>query len=528
MKIVDRYGNPMNVSADELTDEVTAPSVTGVRSILPTWTTRAVTPDQMAATLREAETPGHGASRNYLELAERIEENYTHYAGVLGTRKRAVSGIPIRVEPADDSAQAQADADLVEAAVTKGALIDALFDILDAVGKGFSATEIIWETSASQWMPQRLEYRLPQWFDYDRVDGRTLLVRTDQADQREHGEQGAGGWSRLPPYKMIVHQVSAKSGLPIRGGLARIAAWPFLFHAFSLKDWVRFLEAYGLPMRVGRFGPGASKEDKQVLWRAVRNIAGDAAAIIPESMQLEFISDQGISGRSEIFLDLLRYLDSQVSIATVGQTLTSQEGDSGSYALGQVHNLVREDIEDEDGRALAATLHRDLVIPLVTLNNGPRTAYPKVIIKRERTAEISVIADAVAKLVPQGLRVKQEEIRNRLGLTAPADDDDVLSGGGSDPARFAGPAPALLRQQPPSTDPLIAALDAIDAADWQTLATPFIKPILDRAAADPESLVADLGALYPELDTTALEEQLARVIFVGDIVGRLSDGSARS
>ena len=123
--------------------------------------------------------------------------------------------------------------------------------------------------------------------------------------------------------------------------------------------------------------------------------------------------------------------------------------------------------------------------------------------------------------------MKQEEIRNRLGLTAPADDDDVLSGGGSDPARFGSLRTALLRQQPPEADnPLMAALDAIDGKDWQALTEPLIRPILIRAIAEPESLLADLAELYPELDTGALEEQLARIIFVADTIGQLDRGTA--
>ena len=523
-RIVDRYGNRLDISEAELLTEATGPTITGVRSILPTWTTRSVTPGQMAAALREAESPGHGAARDYLELAERMEETYLHYSGVLATRKRAVSGIPVRVEPADDSARALADATAAQALFERDTITDELFDVLDAIGKGFSATEILWEMSERQWLPRALKQRLPQWFDYDPHDGETLMVRTDADD--------GGGWEPLKPFKMIVHRVAAKSGLPIRGGLARIAAWAWLYQAFALRDWVRFVEGYGLPLRIGRFGPGASADDRKVLWRAVRDIAGDAAAIIPESMQIEFVTENSLTGRSEIFRDLITYLDSQVSIAVVGQTLTTQQGDSGSYALGQVHNLVREDIEDADGQALATTLRNQLVVPFITLNHGPRERYPRVIIKRERAAEIGVFADALARLVPVGLRVRQEDVRNRLGIAAPAEGDEVLGAPipGSTPMAMPDTAPAqtrsqrrgaMFRQMPPANDPMAAALDAIDAGDWQALAEPLIRPVLNRARRDPAALMGDLAGLYPELDARALERQLTQIVFVADALVRM-------
>jgi phage gp29-like protein len=49
-------------------------------------------------------------------------------------------------------------------------LTDEIFDILDCLGKGYSFTEIIWDTSTGQWMPLRLEWRDPRWFRFDRND----------------------------------------------------------------------------------------------------------------------------------------------------------------------------------------------------------------------------------------------------------------------------------------------------------------------------------------------------------------------
>lgn len=38
-------------------------------------------------------------------------------------------------------------------------------------------------------------------------------------------------------------------------------------------------------LRIGKWGTGASEEDKKTLFRAVSNIAGDMAAVIPDTMQ---------------------------------------------------------------------------------------------------------------------------------------------------------------------------------------------------------------------------------------------------
>src|SRR5690606_27887558 len=141
------------------------------------------------------------------------------------------------------------------------------FDILDALGKGFSATEIIWETSEKQWMPKALKWRDPTWFDFDPNDRETILLKDVTGNQP------------LKPFSWIVHNAKVKSGLPIRGGIARGVTWAFLFKSFTMKDWAIFCEAYGQPLRLGKYGEGASQADKDILLRAVSNIGVDYAAI---------------------------------------------------------------------------------------------------------------------------------------------------------------------------------------------------------------------------------------------------------
>ena len=204
-----------------------------------------------------------------------------------------------------------------------------------------------------------------------------------------------------------------------------------------------------------------------------------AAAIVPEGMDIEFVSDSTVRGRSEIHLDLVRHIDAQISIAVLGQTLTTQQGDSGSYALGAVHNLVRQDIEASDARQLAQTLRRDLVVPIVRLNHGPRRQYPSVLIRRESAADVGILAQALERLVPLGLPVRADEVRARLGLEAPAHDDETLAP--PEPAPATALTQALARTNHANQDPIDLALtQTLDG--WRPLMEPMVQPI--RAAAE--------------------------------------------
>src|SRR3546814_13929167 len=71
--------------------------------------------------------------------------------------------------------------------------ISELFDILDAIGKGYSVTEIVWKLGDT-WLPEKLKYRDPRSFEFDQVSGAELLLRGDD-----------GIPTQLHPPKYIVH-----------------------------------------------------------------------------------------------------------------------------------------------------------------------------------------------------------------------------------------------------------------------------------------------------------------------------------
>ena len=39
----------------------------------------------------------------------------------------------------------------------------------------------------------------------------------------------------------------------------RIVSWMYLFKNYTVKDWVSFCEVYGMPLRIGKYDPGASE-----------------------------------------------------------------------------------------------------------------------------------------------------------------------------------------------------------------------------------------------------------------------------
>ncbi len=143
---------------------------------------------------------------------------------------------------------------------------------------------------------------------------------------------------------------------------------------------------------MGKYHAGASADEKRALLRAVANISRDAAAIIPQGMEMEFI--QGKGGGEDIHEKLARYMDQTISKLVLGQTATT-DAIAGGHAVGQEHNDVRGDIERSDARQLAACINNHLVKPIVLLNYGDQAAYPCVRIGRAEQTNVPQLTDAL-------------------------------------------------------------------------------------------------------------------------------------
>lgn len=465
----------------------------------------------------------------YLELAEDMEERFPQYSSTLSTRKRAVARMPVTVTPAGESKEDLAEAALVEQVLESAAFRTAKIDMLDAIGKSFSATEMIWDLSARPLAPVQFKHRDPRFFKFDRDDPERLVLRAD------------GGQEELWPNSWIVHRAKAKSGLPIRGGLARLVAWPFLFHSFNGKDWAVFAEAFGQPLRVGKYDAGASPADVATLLEALRSVGTDYAAAIPQAMEVEFVKAE-IGSSTDLYERRADWLDRQVSKIVLGQTGTTDSSEGSGYAQAKVHDGVREDIADSDAEQLAATISEQVVQPLIDLNfpARKRAGYPMVTIGRPEEEDIAALVDNVVKLVPLGLPVSIAEIQEKIGTSPPKAGEELLKPRAAPQPDPANPLPGQPGKVPPTTRekqvPAATRIDQLDAIEasiedilgdggWEPLLGGLVEDVRSRllAAQSVEEARAAIAAAVEGMDVAQLTDLLANAAFSAHLAGELDE-----
>ena len=174
-----------------LTQRVAEPGLTSVRAAWASSVASGLTPVRLSGILAAA---AEGSIHDYLVLAEEMEERDHHYASVLGIRKRAISGVLPTVKEASDSAKDQEIAKAVTEDIAEHiGFSDLIEDMLDALGKGFSQTEIVWSKNKRSWTIAEFVHRDPRFFVFDRDTGREVRL----VDEAGHDRRRRAGLCKV-------------------------------------------------------------------------------------------------------------------------------------------------------------------------------------------------------------------------------------------------------------------------------------------------------------------------------------------
>ena len=480
-----------------------------------------ITPQKMRSLFEDAESGDITAQH---ELFTDIEERDSDIAANLGTRKRALLTLDWRITPPRNATPAEDK--LAEAAyeLVDGlpAFDDLVIDLMDAVGHGFAALEIEWALSDGLFMPVALTHRPQSWFCWSKDD--ELLLKSPASQEGEP----------LWPLGWLVHSHKSRSVQQARNGLFRSLAWLYMFKHYAVHDFAEFLELYGMPIRIGKYGAGATKEEKNTLLRAVAEIGHNAAGIMPEGMEIELHNAAaGMTSAGNPFLQMADWCEKSAARLILGQTPTGgADGRSSTHALGKVHNEVRRDLLVSDAKQIAQTISRQLILPWLQINypaTDPARA-PKFEFDTRETADIAVLAEAVPKLVDVGVQIPEGWVRDKLTIPEAAEGEAVLARAVADNPVNREALAALAAQRPSErraakqTQAVLddALADALEVPDFNTQLNPVIRQAVAALAAceSYEEADAALAALYPNLDNKALRTYMEQALFVSDLLGQ--------
>lgn len=523
-QIIDIYGNPLNSPA-ELREPQTSRTGNALRPMAD-YPVRGLTPKKLAGMLRDADTGNLAAQ---CDLFEEMEERDAHLMAEMGKRKRALLTLDYSIVPPNnaDATEKKNTAWLQEIVGDMEDLDQMILDMADAIGKAFSFLELEWGNIGTTWFP-KAHWREQGWFMHPFNEPHNIrLVSSD------------GQGEALQPFGWIRHIHKAKSGYVSRSALSRVLTWPFLFKNYGIRDLAELLEIFGIPIRLGKYPVGSTKEEKNTLLQALVNMGHNSAGIIPDGMEVEF---KEAAAASHIpHLSLVEWCERSMSKAILGGTLTSQaDGKSSTNALGNVHNEVRTDLRNGDIKLVANTLKRDLLYPLLALNGrapvDPRRT-PSIVFDTQEAEDLQQYATALPKLAASGLRIPVNWAHDKLRIPLAKDGEEIMRL--SPPQAKASPAaPATAAasrvaacghdhsDDPPDN---IDHLTALGMAGWMPAMEEAINPLtvaLNRALEEGRTLEQfrdELPELLLQMDFTPLADPLAKAAFMARLAGEAGE-----
>ena len=145
-----------------------------------------------------------------------------------------------------------------------------------------------------------------------------------------------------------------------------IYAYPVIQQLKILEEkLIYFLQAFVVPSIVATLKAEGNVDEETLntkaaeLTETLSQLDTHGVVVITDAIEIEPLNT---SGSSRDFKEALTYYDEQLSKIILGQTLTSGQGNVGSYALGKVHYQVREDLVRLDRKQLVRNLNAILSV----------------------------------------------------------------------------------------------------------------------------------------------------------------------
>ena len=412
--LLDQFGRQIK-SNKPILEEI---AVQGVRDRYDSYPSQGLTPGRLSTIFREADQGNIGRQA---ELFGEMEEKDLHLGGILQTRKLAVAGLSWDILPASESAE---DKKIADAATEMLQYVenfeDTILDMLDAVGKGFSVSEIMWEISEGQVWMRETAWVHPKRFTFTRPDG--LL----QKEPKLLTDAASIWGEELIPNKFILHKYRARSGATPRGGLLRPCAYMYLFKNYDIKDWVIFNELFAVPMRIGKYKPEAGQAEKDALKQAVFNLGVDAAAVISDNTLIELMESK-LRGDAGTFTALAEFCDKAMSKGVLGHT-GSAESTAGKLGGEEASENVRQDLVESDSKAVMKSVKFKILAPWVLFNYGPGKGVPVFQLHFETEEDLEKAARVYGILVKDaGFEgIPESHIHDRFGIPEPTKGEKTL------------------------------------------------------------------------------------------------------
>jgi phage gp29-like protein len=391
----------------------------------------------------------------YVDALCELLEGDAHTSGVLRSIYGEIAGLDATIQAAhvDESTGLQEQADAISDATsivlrTPGwrAMI---YGLLWGHFFGASCREVVWRRTESAWTPDRFGYIHSRRIDY--VDNFKPVLRLSNVYTSSLEFEDF-------PAKFVLFEPSVTGDYRTREGVGRDVIYWMAFKRFGVRELLGYMERFGKPFPVASWSTSdngnprpADSSEITTAKSLVKDIGRGTqpGAALPDSIQLELVNSLGDTAKTDtIHTTLIELCNTEINKALLSSTLTTDVGDSGSRALGSVHEQIRATIVNNLVKQLDECVTNQLVYWFVLLNFGEFAAKnlcPRYVTVSNDNRDRLELSEQLERLISIGLPVSIADVRETFGWREPADENDTL---GPPP-----PKPVVVPAQTPEPSP---------------------------------------------------------------------------
>lgn len=451
------------------------------------------------------------------EIAFRDMMADDHLTAVMGTRQASIKGMSWDLTVGKSSDRIlKATQEVLEnlnmrqqGAGVQGMGMPRFFDdILQANPWGMSPLEVVWQTGINEWIPLEVKGKPFRYFTFD--NDNKLLFRTSSNWEGE----------AIPDKKVLLarHWITSSSfDNPYGDKLLSKSYWPVFWKRNGIQFWNVYLEKYGMPWVVAKVNPNMGENDREALAEDMVNMVQDGAIVLPNTSEIELMDSSGKSSQSDLYEKMLTFNDNALSKVWLGQTLTTQLGDVGSYAASKTHEGVKDERRNQDKKMVESTV-QTLIDWFVELNFGlaPSPEFRLI----EPLGVNQELATRDKTLTETGIKFTPEYYQRKYGLEEDEfeikEEAEPVASVEGEFSKAKTPADQL------AIDNMLASLDPVEL---QKQLNGILKPVIKliNNGADYNEVLKKLTSVHDDMDSEMLELELTKAYNLADTIGRLSD-----
>lgn len=148
-----------------------------------------------------------------------------------------------------------------------------------------------------------------------------------------------------------------EAGKPKDLGKLLSACQYVIYKRGNFGDWAQFAEIFGMPL-IDAVWDGYDEGQRMKLLEALESMGGGGQLVRPAGTTVDFIQGGANNPTGDLYNNLIKACDAQISKLLLGQTETTESSDSSGYAQASVHADTENDINISDIKFVRRILNR--------------------------------------------------------------------------------------------------------------------------------------------------------------------------